>query len=106
MTKYPGAGGLYVWAARISVHGTGFSAFFTYWISIAFTLPSAAVIAMSVGVFALGPSYAYLADSRAFLMCASLAAIWIALGTNIVGLKIGKWTENLGGLATAVLGGC
>ncbi|HEV8146269.1 MAG TPA: APC family permease [Bryobacteraceae bacterium] len=105
MTKYPGAGGLYVWAREDFGPWHGFLAFFTYWISIAFTLPSAAVIAMSVGVFTLGPSYAYLADSRTFLLCASLAAIWIALGTNIVGLKIGKWTENLGGLATAVLGG-
>jgi amino acid transporter len=59
---------------------------------------------MSVGVFALGPSFGYLADSRWFLLTASLTAIWIALGTNIVGLKIGKWTENLGGLATGVLG--
>jgi amino acid transporter len=104
MAKYPGAGGLYVWAREDFGPWHGFLAFFTYWISIAFTLPSAAVIAMSVGVFALGPSFGYLADSRWFLLTASLTAIWIALGTNIVGLKIGKWTENLGGLATGVLG--
>ena len=37
-------------------------------------------------------------------MTASLAAIWIALGTNLVGMKIGKWTENIGGAATWTIG--
>ena len=31
------------------------------------------------------------------VLAASLVAIWIALGTNLVGMKIGKWTENIGG---------
>jgi amino acid transporter len=104
MTKYPVAGGLYVWAREDFGPWHGFLSFFTYWISIAFTLPSAAIFAMSVGVFALGPSFAHLADERWFLLAASLATIWIALGTNIVGVRIGKWTENLGGVATFALG--
>jgi len=39
-----------------------------------------------------------------FLICGSLAAIWIALGSNLVGLKTGKWTENCGAIAVAILG--
>lgn len=104
MSKYPVAGGLYVWAREDFGPWHGFLSFFTYWISIAFTLPSAAIFAMSVGVIGLGPSFAHLADERWFLLIASLSGIWIALGTNIVGLKIGKWTENLGGIATFALG--
>jgi amino acid transporter len=34
----------------------------------------------------------------------SLALLWIALGTNLVGLNIGKWTENLGGAMPWLLG--
>src|SRR5256885_19763 len=49
MIKYPNAGGLYVWAREDFGPWHGFLSFWTYWISIAFTLPSAAVIAMSVG---------------------------------------------------------
>ena len=47
-----------------------------------------------------------LAGRRAasFLLAISLVAIWIALGTNLIGMKIGKWTENLGACATWVLG--
>jgi amino acid transporter len=59
---------------------------------------------MSAGAYTLGPSYAHLADSRLYLVVTSLAAIWIALGTNLVGLKIGKWTQNVGASATWALG--
>ena len=59
---------------------------------------------MSAGAYALGPSYAHLANSRPFLLTVSLIAIWIALGTNLVGVKIGKWTQNLGAICTWLLG--
>jgi amino acid transporter len=34
----------------------------------------------------------------------SLALLWIGVVTNLVGLRVGKWTENLGGLATYAAG--
>ena len=101
--KYPGTGGLYLWTRGDFGPLHGFVCFWTYWMGIAFWFPSAAVFYMSVGVYTLGPSYAHLADSRVYLTAASLAAIWIALGTNLVGMKIGKWTENLGGATTWLL---
>jgi APA family basic amino acid/polyamine antiporter len=54
---------------------------------------------MSVTLTALG-----IPGNRVYLLAASVAAIWIALGTNIAGLRIGKWTENLGALASWALG--
>jgi amino acid transporter len=98
--KYPGAGGLYLWTRRDFGPWHGFLCFWIYWIGIAFWFPTAAMFYMSVGAYTLGPKYAHLADSRVFLIVASLAAVWIALGTNLVGMRIGKWTENLGGAAT------
>jgi amino acid transporter len=59
---------------------------------------------MSMAVYALGPAYAGLAESRLFLVASSLAAIWISLGTNLVGMRVGKWTENFGGAAAWILG--
>jgi APA family basic amino acid/polyamine antiporter len=38
------------------------------------------------------------------VVVATFVSIWIALGTNIVGMKIGKWTENLGGITAWILG--
>ncbi len=103
--KYPGTGGFYLWTRNDFGRWHGFLAFVVYWISIAFWFPSAAMFYMSAGASALGPSYSHLANSRPFLLTVSLVAIWIALGTNIVGMKIGKWTQNVGALCTWVLGG-
>jgi amino acid transporter len=102
--KYPGAGGMYLWTRNDFGRWHGFLCFIVYWIGIAFWFPSAAMFYMSAGIYALGPSYAYLAASRLFLLAISLVAIWVALGTNLVGMRIGKWTENVGAAATWLLG--
>ncbi len=102
--KYPGTGGFYLWTRNDYGRWHGFLAFIVYWISIAFWFPGAAMFYMSAGTYALGPSYAWLAGNRPFLLSVSLAAIWIALGTNIAGMKVGRWTQNLGAVCTWLLG--
>lgn len=104
MSKHRGAGGLYTWTRNDFGPAHGFVAFWVYWAGMAFWFPSAAVFYLSSTAYAFGDAYAHLADSRAFLICGSLAAIWIALGSNLVGLKTGKWVENFGAVAVAMLG--
>ena len=58
--KYPGTGGLYLWTRNDFGRWHGFLCFIVYWIGIAFWFPSAAMFYMSAGIYALGPSYAYL----------------------------------------------
>jgi APA family basic amino acid/polyamine antiporter len=62
------------------------------------------MFAMSMSAYALGPKYAYLGDNQTFVVVATFVSIWIALGTNIIGMKVGKWTENLGGITAWLLG--
>jgi APA family basic amino acid/polyamine antiporter len=102
--KYPGAGGLYLWTRCDFGPWQGFLCFWTYWMSIVFWFPNTAMVYMSMTVYALGPGYAHLADNRIYMVLSSLATIWLALGTNLVGLRVGKWTENLGGAAVWILG--
>ena len=104
VVKYPGAGGLYLWTRGDFGPWHGFLCFWIYWMGIAFWFPSAAMFYMGMAAYALGPSYAHLANDRTFLLIASLIAIWVALGSNLIGLKVGKWTQNLGGAATWLLG--
>jgi amino acid transporter len=59
---------------------------------------------MGAGFYALGPKYSHLADDRFYLLAAALVAIWIALGTNLRGVDVGKWTENIGAAACWLLG--
>jgi amino acid transporter len=102
--KYPGTGGLYLWARNDFGRFHGFLCFAVYWIGLAIWFPSAAIFYMSAGVYALTPDPG-LATSRPFILTIALVAIWIALGTNLIGLKIGKWTQNMGGASSWVLGG-
>jgi len=104
VAKYPEAGGLYLWTRRDFGAWPGFLCFWVYWISIAFLFPTAALLYMKVGFSMFGPWVARLGDNRFYLLAATVAMIWIALGSNLVGLKIGKWTENIGALATWAVG--
>ena len=103
--KYPGVGGLYLWTRGDFGPWPGFLCFWVYWMGIAFWFPSAAMFYMKMAVYTFGQNYQHLAENRIFLVILALAAIWIALGANMIGLKVGKWIQNLGGAATWVLGG-
>ncbi|MDE3199233.1 MAG: APC family permease [Acidobacteriota bacterium] len=98
--REPGAGGMYLWTRRDYGPWHGFLCFWVYWMGTAFWFPGAAMFYMSAAVYTLGPRFHYLADNRVYLVVSSLAAIWIALGSNIVGMKVGKWTENSGAVAS------
>jgi amino acid transporter len=104
VVKYPGTGGLYLWTRNDFGKWPGFLCFVMYWIAIAIWFPSAAMFYMSAGLAALGPRYAYLVQSRPVILGISLMAIWIALGTNLIGLKVGKWTQTVGAVAAWLLG--
>jgi glutamate:GABA antiporter len=104
VARDPGAGGMYLWSRRDFGPWHGFLCFWIYWMSTVIWFPGAAMFYASAAVFTLGSKYAWLANSRVFLVLASLVIIWLALGTNIVGMKIGKWTENLGAISTWAIG--
>jgi amino acid transporter len=103
IVKYPGAGGLYLWTRRDFGPWHAFLAFWSYWIGIAALLPPIVLFYVPVTIRALGGSSGRLVESQAWLVAAALLAIWVALGTNMVGVNVGKWTENLGATATWLL---
>jgi glutamate:GABA antiporter len=100
IVKYPGTGGLYLWARGDFGPWHGFLCFWVYWMGLAIWFPSAVMFYMSVALSMFG-----FAGGRVSVLAISLLAIWVALGTNLFGMKIGKWTENVGGASAWVLGG-
>jgi amino acid transporter len=96
--KYPQAGGLYVWTRGDFGPFHGFLCAWVYWMGLAVWFPSAAMFYMQAALHTVG-----LPESRPLVLAASLGAIAVALGTNLIGMKIGKWTENLGGASTWAL---
>ena len=57
---------------------------------------------VGVSVFAMGPGHAALADDKNFAMVASVALLALLRVLNIIGLSVGKWLNNLGGIGTFV----
>ena len=70
----------------------------TLWLGIAFWFPSAAMFYTSAAFYTL-----HWSPGRAWSVGISLLAIWVALSANLIGMKIGKWTENLGGASSWIL---
>ena len=98
--KWPGEGGIYLWAKRSFGEEHGFLAGWCYWLSNVVYLPTVVLSCVGVGVYVAGPRIQKLADSQAFTGIASLLIILFLLVLNIRGLSLGKWISNLGALGT------
>ena len=98
--KWPGEGGIYLWAKRSFGEEHGFLAGWCYWLSNVVYLPTVVLSCVGVGVYVFGPTIQKLADSQAFTGIASLLIILFLLALNVRGLSLGKWISNLGALGT------
>jgi amino acid transporter len=101
-TRYPAEGGLYVWSKEAFGDFHGFVAGWSYWIYTFFYFPGLLTASVAMSVYIGGPRFAWLAGSPRYLFWASLALLAIAVLFNIVGLDIGKWLQNAGGVSTYV----
>ena len=103
--RYPGEGGVYLWAKEVFGDFHGFLSGWCYWTNNMMYVPTIMLYFVGVSVFSLGPAHAGLAESRSFALVSSLALLTILVVLNIVGLGVGKWINNIGGLGTFVAGG-
>ncbi len=101
-TRFPAEGGLYVWSKEAFGDFHGFVAGWAYWIYTFFYFPGLLSASVAMSVFIGGPKYAWLADNKAYTLGTSLGLLAIAVILNLIGLNIGKWLQNAGGVGTYV----
>ena len=101
-TRFPEEGGLYVWTKMAFGDFHGFVAGWTYWIYTVFYFPGLLLASAAMSAYVGGPGTARLAENRTFLLGGSLAILLVAVGLNIIGLQVGKWLQNAGGVGTYV----
>ncbi|MGZ4858173.1 MAG: APC family permease [Candidatus Angelobacter sp.] len=99
-TRYPAEGGLYVWSKEAFGDFHGFVAGWAYWIYTFFYFPGLLTASVAMSVYIGGPKYAWLAHDKQYLFWASLGLLLIAVVLNLIGLNIGKWLQNAGGVST------
>lgn len=101
-TRYPSEGGIYVWTKEAFGDFHGFVAGWCYWIYTLLYFPSLLMASVAMSVYVGGPSYAWLSDNKVYIIAASLLTLFVAAWLNLVGVGIGKWLQNAGGIATYV----
>jgi amino acid transporter len=101
-SRFPEEGGLYVWSREAFGPFHGFIAGWTYWVNIVFYFPGLLLASASMSAYILGERGAALAQNRPFLLTVSLAMLLIAVLLNLVGLNVGKWLQNAGGVGMYV----
>jgi len=99
-SRFPEEGGLYAWTKNAFGDFHGFVAGWTYWIYTIFYFPALLLASASMSAYVVGPSGAALAQNRMFLLVGSFVLLIVAVGMNLVGLNIGKWLQNAGGVST------
>ncbi|HET9283075.1 MAG TPA: APC family permease [Candidatus Angelobacter sp.] len=101
-TRYPAEGGLYVWSKEAFGDFHGFVAGWAYWIYTFFYFPGLLTASVAMSVYIGGPKWGHLASSPSYLLWASIGLLAVAVVLNLVGLDIGKWLQNAGGVSTYV----
>jgi amino acid transporter len=100
--RYPGEGGVYLWAKEVFGDFHGFLSGWCYWTNNMLYVPTVMLYFVGVSVFVLGPSRLGLADNKPFALTTSLALLALLTILNIVGLGVGKWINNLGAIGTFI----
>ena len=100
--RYPGEGGVYLWAKEVFGDFHGFLSGWCYWTNNMMYVPTVMLYFVGVSVFVLGPGHEALADNKLFTVSASLLLFVLLVWLNIRGLGVGKWVNNLGGIGTGI----
>jgi glutamate:GABA antiporter len=98
--RYPGEGGVYLWAKEVFGDFHGFLSGWCYWTNNMMYVPTVMLYFVGVSVFVLGAGHQGLADNRAFALIASVVLLTLLVVLNVMGLGVGKWVNNLGGIGT------
>lgn len=101
-TRYPHEGGIYVWTKEAFGDFHGFAAGWSYWVYTLMYFPGLLQASAAMSVYLGGEKYSWLADNRYYILAGSIALLAVAAGMNLVGLNIGKWLQNAGGVGTYV----
>jgi glutamate:GABA antiporter len=94
------SGGIYCWVDRAYGPRQAFVAGWLYWVNNLFYFPSLLVTTAAIAAYAGGARTAALGNDPRFILVVSLAGLWIAVWLNVIGLRVGKWLQNLGGIGT------
>ncbi len=103
-TRHPDEGGIYVWTKMAFGDLHGFICGWCYWGNNLTYFPSLLISAAGISALVGGAGSKHLADNHAYVGSVALLILWVALILNMIGMRRGKWIQNIGGITTWVPG--
>ena len=103
-SRFPQEGGIYFWTKRTFGEGHAFLCGWCYWVNNILYYPNLLMSTAVIGTYAIGRGGTGLMDDWLYILTATLAALWLAVLLNVIGLKTGRWLQNLGALGTYIPG--
>ena len=101
--RYPGEGGLYVWARDILGEFHGFLVGWWYMtVNIVF-VPTTLYYVVGYVSFIGGDATRPIADQPLFAAAITFIFLWLITGVNIFSVKIAKWLQNIAALGLFVM---
>src|SRR5512138_1888550 len=102
--RHPDEGGIYAWTKRTFGEGHGFLCGWCYWVNNILYYPNLLIATAVVGTYVVGRGGTALEGDWHYVLPATLIALWIAVLLNIVGVRTGRWLQNVGALGTYLPG--
>jgi amino acid transporter len=99
--RYPGEGGVYLWARRHFGEVHGFVSGWCYWTCNLLYVPVLLVYMAGVAAFAGGAGTAALVEDKRFVAAITFGWLAIITAANVRGMGVGKWISNIGGISSA-----
>ncbi|MDP9146959.1 MAG: APC family permease [Acidobacteriota bacterium] len=100
--RFPGEGGVYLWAKEVFGDFHGFLSGWCYWTNNMMYVPTVMLYFVGVSVYALGAGHESLAENKMFALSSSVLLLVVLVVMNIVGLGVGKWINNVGAIGTGI----
>jgi glutamate:GABA antiporter len=100
--RFPQEGGVYLWTKRVFGDFHGFLSGWCYWTNNIFYVPTVLLTFVGISVYVAGPRARGLADNHVFALGTCMCLLTLLVILNVLGLGVGKWVNNLGGIGTLI----
>jgi len=99
----PLEGGLYQWA-KLGLNGTvGFLLAWNLWLYVIVLTSEIGLTCATYLSYALGPSASWMTTSSWFVALATAVLLSLMVVASVIGLSVGKWVHNAGGIVMLVV---
>ncbi len=97
--RYPGEGGLYRWTKTAFGDNHGFVCGWCYWVNNLLYFPALLLYVSGNVAFALKSTSPDLDKNAWFVTGVTLGSLWLIAGFSMLGVKTGRWLQNIGAVA-------